>query len=57
MKIPFRQILLLLLVFFALDAMAQGSNQLTTRNARARRSFERAIEAWRMRDDSRTVAE
>lgn len=57
MKIPFRQILLLLLVFFALDGMAQGSDQLTTRNQRARRSFERALQAWRVHDDSRTIAE
>ncbi|MEE4176802.1 MAG: OmpA family protein [Bacteroides sp.] len=47
----------MLLVFFAVDGFAQGDDQLTTRNQRARKSFERAIQSWRQHDDSRTITE
>ena len=57
MKILFRHIILLFLIFLALDGSGQAGDQLSTRNQRARRAFERAIQAWRMHDEGRTVAE
>ncbi len=57
MKIPFSHFLFTLLVLFCLDSIAQTGDQLSTRNQRARRSFERAIQAWRQSDHNRTVAE
>lgn len=57
MKNPFRLSILLLLLLIAMDGFAQSGDRLTTRNQRARRSFERAIEAWRMHDDSMTITE
>jgi len=57
MEKPIRHFLFAFLVLFCLDGIAQTADQLTTRNQRARRSFERAIAAWRQSDHNRTIAE
>ncbi len=54
---PIRHLLLVLLVLFCLDGTAQSGNRSGTRNQRARRSFERAIQAWQQNDHNRTIAE
>jgi outer membrane protein OmpA-like peptidoglycan-associated protein/Tol biopolymer transport system component len=48
-------ILLLLLALLGQEAYAQRTDELTTRSGRARRAFERALDAYRLRDYEGTI--
>lgn len=52
-----RHFFLAILVLFCIEGIAQSSHRSGTRNARARRSFESAVQAWRQSDHHRTIAE